>query len=84
MKKNLKKQGKDATKLMNTYFLEIECLFGKNYFCQFILLFSLFLLSFMGLTALFGIIHGLHCTILGPFGYSLFLLKLKTLKQNNF
>ena len=30
---------------------------------QLILLFSLFLLLFMGLTALFGTIHGSHCTI---------------------
>ena len=28
-----------------------------------ILLFNLFLLLFIGLIALFGIIHGLHCTI---------------------
>ena len=41
----------------------IKCLFGKNYFCQFILLFSLFLLLFMGLTALFGTIYGFHCII---------------------
>ena len=41
--------------------------FGMDYFCQFLLLFSLFLLLFMGLTALFGIIHGSHCTILTNF-----------------
>ena len=42
-------------------------MFGKNYFCQLILLFSLFLLLFMSLTALFGTIHGSHCTILANF-----------------
>ena len=39
------------------------CLFGKNYFCQLILLFSLFLLLFMSLTALFCTIHRSHCTV---------------------
>ena len=38
--------------------MDPKCMFGKNYFCQFILLFSLFLLLFMGPTALFGTIHG--------------------------
>ena len=33
------------------------CPFGKDYICQFILLFNLFLLLFMGLNALFGTIH---------------------------
>ena len=37
--------------------------FGKDYFYQLILLFNLFLLLFMGHTALFSIIHGSHCTI---------------------
>ena len=40
-----------------------RCSFGKNYFCQLILLFSLFLLLFMSSTALFGTIHESHCTI---------------------
>ena len=40
-----------------------KCVFGKNYFCQIILLFSLFLQLFMSPTALFGTIHGSHCTI---------------------
>ena len=40
-----------------------KCPFGKNYFCQLILLFSLFLLLFMGPTILFGTIHGFHCTV---------------------
>ena len=39
------------------------CLFGKNYFCQLILLFSLFLLLFMSLTTLFCTIHRSHCTV---------------------
>ena len=38
--------------------MDPKCMFGKNYFCQFILLFSLFLLLFMGPTAFFGTIHG--------------------------
>ena len=37
--------------------------FGKDYFCQFILLFSLFLLLFMGPTTLFDTIHESHDTI---------------------
>ena len=37
--------------------------FGKNYFCQLILLFSLFLLLFMGPVALFDTIYGSHYTI---------------------
>jgi len=40
-----------------------KCRFDKNYFCQLILLFSLFLLLFMGLTAFIGTIHRSHCTI---------------------
>ena len=41
----------------------IKYAFGMDYFCQLILLFNLFLLLFMGLTALFGIIHKSHYTI---------------------
>ena len=37
--------------------------FGKNYFCQLILPFSLFLLLFMDPTTLFGTIHRPHCTV---------------------
>ena len=37
--------------------------FGKDYFCQIILQFNLFLLLFMGLTALCDTIHGSHYTI---------------------
>ena len=44
-----------------------KCPFGKDYFCQLILLFRLFLLLFMGLNALFGIIHGFHYIILANF-----------------
>ena len=40
------------------------CPLGKYYFCQFILLFSLFFILFMDLTALFGTINGSHYTIL--------------------
>ena len=44
-----------------------KCPFGKDYFCQLILLFRLFLLLFMGLNALFDIIHGFHYIILANF-----------------
>ena len=37
--------------------------FGKDYFCQIILQFGLFLLLFMGPTALYDTIHGFHYTI---------------------
>ena len=47
--------------------LEIKCAFGMDYFGQLILLFSLFLLLFIGLIALFGTIHGFHCTISANF-----------------
>ena len=40
----------EAVKLLRG---ETKCPFGKDYFCQLILLFSLFLLLFMGLTVLF-------------------------------
>ena len=42
-------------------------MFGKNYFCQLILLFGLFFLPFMGSTALFSTIHGSHCIISANF-----------------
>ena len=42
-------------------------LFGKKYFCQLILLFSLFLLLFMGPIVLFGTIHRSHCIISANF-----------------
>ena len=47
--------------------LEFKCVFGKNCFCQFILLFSLFLLLFIGLIALFDTIHRSYSTILANF-----------------
>ena len=40
-----------------------KCPFGKYYFCQLILLFKLFLLLFMSLTAFFGTILEFHCSI---------------------
>ena len=40
-----------------------KCPFGKNDFCQFILLFSLFSLLFIGFTVLFDTIHRSHYTI---------------------
>ena len=42
---------------------QIKCLLGKDYFCQLILLFNLFLLLFMSPIAFFGTIHESHCTI---------------------
>ena len=40
-----------------------SCLFGKDYFCQLILLFSLFLLLFMSPVTLFDTIQGFYGTI---------------------
>ena len=45
--------------------------FGMDEICQLILLFSLFLLLFMGSTTLFGTIHRSHCTILTNFYFYL-------------
>ena len=42
-------------------------MFSKNYFCQYILLFSLFLLLFISFILLFDIIYKSHCTILANF-----------------
>ena len=39
----------------------------QDYFCQLILLFSLFLLQLVDLTVLFGTIHGSHCIIWANF-----------------
>ena len=44
-------------------FTLLKCPFGKNNFCQLILICNLFLVLFMGFIALFGIIHGSHYTI---------------------
>ena len=44
-----------------------KCVFGYQLKSQLILLFSLFLLQFMGSIALFGTIHEFHCTILANF-----------------
>ena len=41
----------------------IYCGFDSKLKSQFILLFNLYLLLFMGSTALFGIFHGFYCTI---------------------
>ena len=46
---------------------EIQRVFGSNLKSQLIFLFSLFLLLFMSLTALFGTIHKSHCTISNNF-----------------
>ena len=61
------------------YIYSTKCPFGKNYFCQLILLFDLFLLLFIDLTALFGIIHRFYCIILVNF-----YLYLQYFQQKNF
>ena len=50
----------EAVKLLRG---ETKCPFGKDYFYQLILLFSLFLILFMGPTTLFGTIHGSYYII---------------------
>ena len=50
---------------------EIKHVFGMNYFCQFILLFILFLLLFMSPIAFFDIIYKSYCTILANFYFYL-------------
>ena len=58
-KLNSKKNGFVSQKKKKSF----KCVFGKNYFCQLILLFSLFLLLFMDSTILFDTIHKSHCII---------------------
>ena len=61
---------------------QIKCLsvcLAQNLKSQLILLFSLFLLLFMSPIALFGTIHGSHCTILANF-----YLYLQYFQQNVF
>ena len=48
-----------------------KCVFGKNYFCQLILLFSLFLLLCMSLTVFFDTIHGSYGIISANFYFYL-------------
>ena len=60
----------------------IKCAFGSNLKCQLILLFSLFLLLFMGLTTLFGTIHGSYCTILANFYFYLQYFQQKVFSFN--
>ena len=47
----------------NAIFNLTKCVFGMDYFCQFILLFNLFLLLFICFSTLFGTIHGSRCSI---------------------
>ena len=44
-------------------FVGLSVCLASLFFCQLILLFNLFLLLFISLTALFGIIYGFYCTI---------------------
>ena len=46
---------------------QFKCVFGKNYFCQPILLFSLFFLLIMNPTTLFDTIYRSHCIISANF-----------------
>jgi len=48
-----------------------KVVFGIGLKSQFILLFNLFLLLFIGFTALFGIIYGSHCIISANFYFYL-------------
>ena len=57
-------------------------MFGKNYFCQLILLFSLFLLLFMSPIALFDTIYGSHCTISANFYLYLLYFQQKVFSFN--
>ena len=59
-------------------------MFGSSLKTQLILLFSLFLLLFMGLTALFGTIYESHCTISANFTfiYSIFSKKFSVPVKN--
>ena len=59
-KKNLKR-AKNADANANQ--MDTKSPLGVIILCQLILLFSLFLLLFIGLTAFFGIIHKSHYTI---------------------
>ena len=49
--------------LLHLYCSETKFVFGKNYFCQLILLFNLFLLLFIDLIVLFNSTYGSYCTI---------------------
>ena len=63
---------------------KLLCMFGKNYFCQLILLFSLFLLLFMDSVAIFGTIYESHHTISVNFYFYLqyFQQKIFQFQQN--
>ena len=56
--------------------------FGKNYFCQLILLLSLFFILFMSPAAPFGTIYGSHCTISANFYFYLQYFQQKTFSFN--
>ena len=53
------------------FFLLTYRMFGQSYFCQFILLFNLFLLLFINFTVYFDTIYGFYCTILINFYFYL-------------
>ena len=56
---------------------------NENYFCQLILLFTLFLLLFMGPTTLFNTIHGSHDTISANFYLQYFHQKVFNFNKIN-
>ena len=57
----------------------MKCVFSMDYICQLILLFRLFLLLFIGPTALFDTVHESHCIISASF-----YLYLQYFQQKNF
>ena len=57
-----------------------KCSFGKDYFCHFILLFSLCLLLFMDFTVIFDTIYRSHCTILIKFYFYLSYFSFSKIK----
>ena len=71
-----KKKKKENAKLSNAQLqtriqMHNYCVFGKNYFCQLILLFNLFFILFMSLITLFDTIYESRCTILANFYFYL-------------
>ena len=61
---------------------DYKCSFGKNYFCQLILLLSLFFILFMSPTTSFGTIYRSHCTISANFYLYLQYFQQKTFSFN--
>ena len=60
--KNMETQSREHADTRSNSWVGLKCAFGFKLKSQIILLFSLFLLLFMGFTALFGTTHRSHCT----------------------